>query len=162
EMTVCSALSDVLDGRGVPPIGRPIANARVFVLDERLGLVPPGVAGELYVAGGGVARGDLGRPGLPAGRVGACPVGVPGGGGCRGGGGVVVGGGAGGGGGELGRAGRPAGGWGGGGLGVRGVGWARPGVVAGGDGGGGLELLGRVDDQVKVRGFRVELGEVEA
>ncbi|WP_405021331.1 amino acid adenylation domain-containing protein [Kitasatospora sp. NBC_00070] len=79
ETTVCATMSDFQhpDGPFAPdrtvPIGAPVDGTRVQVLDDRLVPVPPGMAGELYVSGEGLARGYHGRPGLTATRFVADP-----------------------------------------------------------------------------------------
>ncbi|MGC2694646.1 MAG: amino acid adenylation domain-containing protein [Candidatus Angelobacter sp.] len=102
------------------PLGRPLGNSEVYILDQHLEPVPQGVSGEIYVGGKGVTRGYLGRPGLTADRYLPDPFGT--------------------------------------GPGAR--------LYRTGDRGrmsenGEVEFLGRNDDQVKILGYRVELGEIE-
>ncbi|MGW1543288.1 non-ribosomal peptide synthase/polyketide synthase [Streptomyces sp. NPDC002309] len=78
EATVASLASAPLSGPGVPPIGAPLWNMRAYVLDSGLRPVPPGVAGELYLAGVQLARGYVNRPALTAERFVATPYGEPG------------------------------------------------------------------------------------
>ncbi len=78
ETTVCATMSTPLTGAVVPPIGSPIMDARMYVLDDQLRPVPTGAVGELYLAGAGLARGYLNRPDLSATRFLADPFGPAG------------------------------------------------------------------------------------
>ncbi|WP_103341343.1 non-ribosomal peptide synthetase [Amycolatopsis sp. CA-126428] len=123
EATVISTWFPLPTGEPVPanvPVGEPMDNTRVYVLDRGLRPVPAGVPGEIYLGGPGLARGYLGRPGLTAERFVADVAGPPGT--------------------RMYRTGD--------------VGRFRPGGV--------LEFVGRVDDQVKISGYRVEPAEVVA
>lgn len=76
ETTLCATWLPIEPGdviAGELPIGHPMTNRKIYILDAFLRPVPPGVAGELYIAGTGLARGYLDSPGLTADRFVACP-----------------------------------------------------------------------------------------
>ncbi|NJO16203.1 MAG: non-ribosomal peptide synthase/polyketide synthase [Thioploca sp.] len=66
ETTVCASVFECVPDGNKPPIGRPIANTRIYILDAHGQLQPPGIPGELCIAGVGLARGYLNRPDLTA------------------------------------------------------------------------------------------------
>lgn len=78
EATVDAVATEVSAGVQAPPIGRPVVNTQVYVLDADLRPVPVGQEGELFIAGAGLARGYLRQPGLTAERFLPCPFGDPG------------------------------------------------------------------------------------
>ncbi|MDF5720952.1 MAG: amino acid adenylation domain-containing protein [Rhizonema sp. PD37] len=121
ESTVCATVAFCSDGSQKPPIGRPIANTQIYILDPHCQPTPIGVPGELYIAGIGLARGYMNRPDLTAEKF------------------------------------------------IRHPFSSKPDdrIYKTGDkarylSDGNIEFLGRIDHQVKVRGFRIETGEVEA
>jgi amino acid adenylation domain-containing protein/non-ribosomal peptide synthase protein (TIGR01720 family) len=143
-----AVLRSVPEGSASVPIGRPVANMRLYILDAHLQPVPVGVTGELYVGGVGVGRGYHGRPDLTAERFVPDPfadvrltiddVRLSDTKGSESSGATVN---------------RQSE------IGNR---LYRTGDMGRWQSDGQIEFLGRIDHQVKVRGFRIELGEIEA
>ncbi|GAB4065062.1 amino acid adenylation domain-containing protein [Ancylobacter sonchi] len=119
DVTYAPAAGAHIEGRGGVPIGRPVWNTQLRILDHLLRPVPEGMAGELYLCGVQLADGYLGRPDLTAQRFVADPF-------------------------------------------ATGARMYRTGDLARWLPDGSVEYLGRTDHQVKIRGQRVELGEIEA
>ena len=121
EATVCTTVAECSQASEKLPIGAPIANTHVHVLDAMFQPVPIGVSGELHIGGDGLAHGYLKRPDLTAEKFIPDPFSS-----------------------------------------VPGSRLYRSGDLVRYQADGQLEYLGRIDHQVKVRGHRIELGEVEA
>ena len=126
EATIAATRCDFIEKDGNAPvlermpIGKPVANVRIYILDQRLQPVPVGVPGEIYIGGDGLARGYLNHPEATAEKFVISPFGEK----------------------EEGRL-------------------YRTGDLGRYGEDGSIDFLGRLDYQVKVRGFRVELGEIE-
>ncbi|APE35245.1 hypothetical protein BOX37_16280 [Nocardia mangyaensis] len=119
ETTIISTYAELTAGQHIS-IGTPVSGTSAMILDARLNPVPPGVTGELYLAGPGLARGYRAQPGTTSARFVADPWGAPGS--------------------RL----------------------YRTGDLVRSTATGDLGYVGRVDAQLKVRGFRIEPGEVDA
>jgi amino acid adenylation domain-containing protein len=120
ETTIWSSVDRVFASEPIT-IGGPLSNSTLYILDQHLEPVPPGVAGELWIGGSGVTRGYHARPDLTLERYLPDPFSV-----------------------------------------VQGARIYRTGDLARQRADGRIECLGRVDQQVKLRGFRIEPGEIEA
>ncbi len=121
EATIWATMAACDDGSRKPPIGSPIANTQIYLLDQELQPVPIGVPGELHIGGVGVARGYLNRPALTAQKFIPDPFSAE-----------------------------------------PGTRLYRTGDLARYLPDGKIEFLGRIDHQIKLRGFRIELSEIEA
>jgi len=120
ESTICVSIALCQPDDKKPPIGKPLSNIRIYIIDAHNQPLPPGIPGELCIAGVGLARGYLNRPEMTAEKF-IC---------------VEL----------LGKTERIY----------------KTGDLARWGFDGNLEYLGRIDDQIKLRGFRIEPGEIES
>ncbi|MFN6563916.1 MAG: amino acid adenylation domain-containing protein [Nostoc sp. ChiSLP01] len=129
----CYLVQDVPANAITIPIGRPIANTQLYILDQYLQPVPVGVPGELYIGGAGLARGYLNRPELTQQKFIPNPFNNSKFKTCT----------------ERSRS-------------IQNSKLYKTGDLVRYLSNGNIEYLGRIDQQVKIRGFRIELGEIEA